>query len=74
VVFVIAGKVEQWVEKEKRILSFGDAAFVPAGVVHASFNAGEGEARLVAIFGPSLGDGFETIEMSNESPWKNIRS
>jgi quercetin dioxygenase-like cupin family protein len=73
VVFVIAGKVEQWVENEKRLLSFGDAAFIPAGMVHASFNAGEGDARLVAIFGPSIGDGFETIDNSGEAKWKELR-
>lgn len=74
VVFVIAGKVEQWVNNEKRLLSFGDAAFIPAGMVHASFNAGEGDARLVAIFGPSIGEGFETIDVSGEAPWKALRA
>jgi quercetin dioxygenase-like cupin family protein len=74
VVFVIAGKVEQWVDREKRVLSFGDAAFIPAGMIHASFNAGEGDARLVAIFGPSIGEGFETIDMSGEAPWKALRA
>ena len=38
-------QVEQWVDREKRILGPGDSAFVPAGVVHASFNAGSGEAQ-----------------------------
>jgi quercetin dioxygenase-like cupin family protein len=74
VVFVIAGKVEQWVDREKRVLGFGDAAFIPAGMVHASFNVGEGDASLVAIFGPSVGDGFETVEMSSEAPWKALRA
>jgi quercetin dioxygenase-like cupin family protein len=74
VVFVIAGKVEQCVDREKRVLSFGDAAFIPAGMIHASFNAGEGDARLVAIFGPSIGEGFETIDMSGEAPWKALRA
>jgi quercetin dioxygenase-like cupin family protein len=61
------------VDHEKRILNFGDAAFIPAGMVHASFNVGGGDARLVAILGPSVGDGFETIEMSGEAPWKSLR-
>ncbi|MDP1699466.1 MAG: cupin domain-containing protein [Aestuariivirga sp.] len=74
VLFVIAGKVEQWVDREKRILNFGDAAFIPAGMVHASFNAGEGDVRLLAILGPSVGDGFEMIDMSNEAPWKSLRA
>lgn len=74
VVYVIAGKVEQWLGKEKRLLGFGDAAFIPAGLVHASFNAGDGDARLLAIFGPSIGDGFTTVEVGAEAPWKDLRT
>ena len=73
VIFVIAGRVEQWLDQEKRILGFGDAAFIPKGVVHASFNAGDGDARLVAIFGPCVGDGFTTVEVGGEAPWKGLR-
>ena len=74
VVYVIAGKVEQWLEREKRLLGFGDAAFIPAGMVHASFNVGEVDARLIAIFGPCVGEGFETIEVAGEAPWKGLRT
>lgn len=74
VVYVIAGKVEQWLGKEKRVLGFGDAAFIPAGLVHASFNAGDGDARLLAIFGPCVGDGFTTVEVAAEAPWKDLRT
>lgn len=73
VIFVISGRVEQWLDQEKRILGFGDAAFIPKGVVHASFNAGVGDARLVAIFGPCVGDGFTTVEVGFEAPWKGLR-
>jgi quercetin dioxygenase-like cupin family protein len=40
VIYVVAGKVEQWIEREKRILGVGDAVFIPTGMVHASFNIG----------------------------------
>jgi quercetin dioxygenase-like cupin family protein len=73
VVFVIAGTVEQWVDRERRILNFGDAAFIPAGTVHASFNAEDGNARLIAMFGPCVGDGFSVVDMSGESPWSEMR-
>lgn len=55
VVLVISGMVEQWVDREKRILGPGDSAFVPAGVVHASFNAGDQPAKIIAILGPCVG-------------------
>ncbi len=73
VIVVIAGKVEQWLGKEKRILGFGDAAFIPKGEVHASFNVGESDAKLLAIFGPCVGEGFTTVEVSGEAPWKDMR-
>ena len=74
VMFVVAGRIEQWIDEEKRILGPGDSAFIPPGVVHASFNAGDDEAKLLAIFGPCLGDGFEMIDMADEAPWNTLRN
>ena len=72
-IYVVSGRVEQWIERERRILDPGDAAFMPPGTVHASFNASDGDARLLAIFGPSAGGGFDTIEMAGEAPWSTLR-
>ena len=73
-VYIVSGKVEQWIERERRILGPGDAAFMPAGTVHASFNASDGESRLLAVFGPSVGTGFDTIEMAGDAPWSTLRA
>ena len=73
VIFLVAGRIEQWIDRDKRVLGPGDAAFIPAGVVHASFNVGDGEAKLLAIFGPCVGDGFEVIDMAGEAPWNSLR-
>jgi quercetin dioxygenase-like cupin family protein len=74
VILVISGQIEQWIEKEKRILEPGDTAFMQPGTVHASFNIGDGEAEIVAIFGPSVGeDGLEMIDVSGEAPWNGLR-
>ena len=74
VMCVVSGKVEQWIDKEKRILGAGDSAFIPPGVVHASFNAGDTDARVMAIFSPCVGDGFEMVDMAGKSPWNSLRS
>jgi quercetin dioxygenase-like cupin family protein len=71
---VIAGQVEQWIDREMRILGPGDAAFVPPGVVHGTFHAGEADARMLAISGPDVGDGFEMVGMSGEAPWSGLRN
>ncbi|SDR60651.1 Cupin domain-containing protein [Rhizobiales bacterium GAS113] len=72
-IFVVAGRIEQWIDQEKRLLGPGDSAFMPPGVVHASFNVGDDEAKVIAIFGPCVGDGFEMIDMADEAPWKSLR-
>ncbi len=74
VILVVAGKVEQWVDREKRILGPGDSAFIPGDVVHASFNVGDTPAKIVAILGPCVGPiGYELVDVANEAPWKTLR-
>jgi quercetin dioxygenase-like cupin family protein len=74
VIYVLTGEVEQWLDRDKRILRPGDSVFIPAGMVHASFNAGERDAIILAIFGPSAGEGgIEAIEVAGEAPWNALR-
>jgi quercetin dioxygenase-like cupin family protein len=74
VIYVVSGMVEQWVDKEKRQLGAGDSAFIPAGTVHASFNTGGSDAKVVAILGPCVGPiGYELVDVSGEAPWNTLR-
>lgn len=74
VIYVVAGSVEQWVDREKRVLGPGDCAFIPADMVHASFNVGTSEAKIVAILGPCVGDGgYELVDVAGEAPWSGLR-
>jgi quercetin dioxygenase-like cupin family protein len=73
VIYVVSGQIEQWIGKDKRVLGPGDAVHVPPTTVHGAFNTGTTEARLLAIFGPVIGDGFDTVDMAAESPWKDLR-
>jgi quercetin dioxygenase-like cupin family protein len=74
VIFVVAGKVEQWIDRDKRVLSPGDCAFIPADVVHASFNVGDSDAKVVAILGPCVGKiGYELVDVAAEAPWNKLR-
>jgi len=72
-IYVLAGKIEQWVGKEKRVLVPGDAAFVPVGIVHASFTVGDVPSRMLAIFGPSVDQGFTIVEVGDTAAWKEMR-
>jgi quercetin dioxygenase-like cupin family protein len=74
VIYVIAGEVEQWVDTEKRMLAPGDCAYIPADVVHASFNVGNSDAKVVAILGPCVGKiGYELVDVAGDAPWKTLR-
>ena len=74
VIYVVSGTVEQWVDKESRVLSGGDSAFIPADMVHASFNVGDSDAKIVAILGPCVGEGgYELVDVAGEAPWKDLR-
>ena len=74
VIYVIEGEIEQWVDREKRMLRPGDSAFISAGVVHASFNANDRKAKLLAILGPCVGaEGYELIDVAEQEPWVSLR-
>lgn len=75
VILVVAGQVEQWIDRDKRILGPGDSAFIPADVVHASFNVGDHPAKIVAILGPCVGPvGYELVDVAHAAPWKTLRT
>ena len=74
VIYCISGKVEQWLDREKRILGPGDSVFIGADVVHASFNVGDDDAQLLAILGPCVGDqGYELVDVADQAPWNTLR-
>ena len=74
VIYVLAGRVEQWIDKERRILAIGDSAVVGRDVVHASFNVGADRAKLLAVLSPAIGEeGYELIDVANDDPWRSMR-
>ena len=74
VLYVVEGEIEQWVDREKRILRPGDSAFIAADVVHASFNVSDRDAKLLAILGPCVGpEGYELVDVSRQEPWSQLR-
>lgn len=73
-IWVREGRVEQWLEQEKRELGPGEAVYIPSDVVHASFTVGDTPAKLSVILSPTAGEaGYEVIDMSAEEPWASLR-
>ena len=74
VIYVLAGEVEQWLGETRQNLTPGDSVFIAAGVVHASFTAGNQPARLLAILSPCIGaGGYELVDVSSVAPWNELR-
>jgi len=73
IIYVISGKAEQWVGKEKRILDPGDIAFIPMGEVHGTYNPFDEKLVFLAILSPAKADEPGLVDMSGEEPWKSLR-
>ncbi|HXF64886.1 MAG TPA: cupin domain-containing protein [Caldilineaceae bacterium] len=74
VIYVVEGTIEQWLAQERRQLSAGEAVFIPAGLVHASFNTGNTPAKLMVTLSPCMGEGgYELVDVADQAPWKDLR-
>jgi len=73
-IYVVQGQVEQWLDQEKHELRSGDAVFIPADVVHASFNKSGQDAKLLAVLSPSMGGptGYQLEEVAGQAPWNTL--
>jgi quercetin dioxygenase-like cupin family protein len=69
----LEGEVEQWVDREMQVLKPGEVAHISAGVVHATFNAGSGDAVILAILSPAACEGPFMVDVSGEEPWCSLR-
>ena len=75
VIYVIEGSVEQWLEDKKQTLNAGDSVFIPADMVHASFNVSSQSAKLFVTLSPSKGaEGYQLIDVYDQAPWNTLRS
>ncbi len=74
VIYVLSGQCEQWVDREQRMLGPGDVAHIPMDMVHGSYNAGSETLSLLAILSPAKIDGPPLVDVSEEEPWKSLRT
>lgn len=73
IIYVISGRAEQWVDREMRMLGPGDAAHIPADVVHGTYNTGDGDLVFLAVLSPAIFDGPALVDVSEEEPWAGLR-
>lgn len=73
VIYILAGRAEQWIEKEKKILQAGESVFIPKKMVHATFNAGDGPLSFLAILGPAADLEGSMVYVDEDEPWKSLK-
>ncbi|EEF59434.1 Cupin 2 conserved barrel domain protein [Pedosphaera parvula Ellin514] len=73
ILYVLSGTAEQWVEKEKRIMTTGHSLYLPANVVHGTYNIGADILDFLAILSPAKSEGPGTVDVSDQEPWRLLR-
>ena len=73
-IYCLDGRAEQWVGREKRILKAGDVAHVPMNEVHGTYNVFDAPVTFLAVLSPAKFDGPALIDVSQEEPWKSLRT
>ena len=73
ILYVLSGTAEQWVEHEKRVMKAGDSLYLPADVVHGTYNIGKDTLDFLAVLSPAKSEGPGTVDVSEEESWKGLR-
>jgi quercetin dioxygenase-like cupin family protein len=73
ILYVLSGTAEQWVENEKKVMTAGHSLYLPANIVHGTYNIGPDELDFLAILSPAKSEGPGTVDVSMEEPWKSLR-
>lgn len=71
--YVLSGKAEQWVDREKHEMNPGDSVHLPAALVHATYNAGDEDLNVLAILSPADSNPPGIVDVSGEEPWASLR-
>ncbi len=74
IIYVVSGQAEQWVDRENRVLTAGQAAHIPKDVVHGTYNAGDETLVFLAVLSPGKITGPPLVDVAQETPWKELHS
>jgi quercetin dioxygenase-like cupin family protein len=74
ILYVLSGTAEQWVEREKRVMQPGDSLYLPAGIIHGTYNVGSEMLDFLAVLSPASSGDPVTIEVGDQEPWKSLRA
>lgn len=73
ILYILSGTAEQWVEREKKTMRAGDSLYLPAGIIHGTYNVGSDTLDFLAILSPAKSEEPATVEVSDDAPWNTLR-
>jgi quercetin dioxygenase-like cupin family protein len=51
----------------------GDSLYLPAGIVHGTYNNSKETLEFLAILSPAKSPGPVTVEVCDQEPWASLR-
>ena len=72
VLYLVDGKLEQFVGRQKRVITAGTLVHVPLNEVHGSYNVFAQPATFLAILSPATCQGPPLVDVSGEEPWRSL--
>ena len=72
VLYLVDGKLEQFVGRQKRVITAGTLVHVPLNEVHGSYNVFAQPATFLAILSPATCQGPPLVDVSGEQPWRSL--
>ena len=72
IIYVLAGEMKQWLEKESRILRADDTLYIPRGVIHGCRNESATQCEFLAILTPAKITGPFSVDYSAQEPWCSL--
>ncbi len=73
ILYVLEGRAEQWVGREKRVLGPGEIAHVPTNEVHGTYNVFDRPLSFLAVLSPAVFEGPALVDVSREEPWRSLK-
>lgn len=72
ILYILSGEATQYVEREGKGMRSGDSIYLPAGLVHATYNLSTQPLEFIAVLAPAKNQGPVTVEVRKEEPWNEL--
>ena len=73
IIYILAGRAEQWIGEQYRILGPGEMVLIPKGEVHGTYNPFRERLVFLAILAPAKAAEPGIVDVSTQEPWASIR-